>query len=377
MRYKPYLMSDVHRIPLGKLKAISTFSGCGGSSLGYRLAGVKVCAASEFDKEAADTYEENFPDTPVSRDDIRKMKGSDLLDLAKVKSLDILDGSPPCASFSTAGRREEGWGKVRDYSGQKQRTDDLFWEFARILNEIQPRAFVAENVSGMTKGVAKGYFNEIIELLRSQGYQVGCRLVDASLLGVPQKRERIFFVGFRNDLNLQPVYPRPLPTPVVTVREALEGVSTTGDPVEFEKGYVSPMMAEYIPKIQCGKNGADVIEKEWSEKRKKEEQPVDWKQQQKQKRQEEELRRAWFNLMRLDWGRPSFTALAEQGRGPGGLLHPDFDRRLTIPELRRISSFPDDFKLTGPYDERWERIGRAVPPFMLRAIAAEIRRVLE
>ncbi len=112
----------------------------------------------------------------------------------------MLDGSPPCASFSTAGKREEGWGKVKLYSDARQRTDDLFFEYARILKGLQPKVFVAENVAGLVRGTAKGYFKLILAELKDCGYRVEARLLDARWLGVPQMRERVIFVGVRNDL---------------------------------------------------------------------------------------------------------------------------------------------------------------------------------
>lgn len=352
-RYAPYLMEDVRKVRHNGYKVISTFSGCGGSSLGYRMAGFKVLAASEFDKQAADTYEANFPDTPVLRDDIRELKGRDLLKSVglEVGQLDVLDGSPPCASFSTAGKREKHWGEVRDYSGQKQRTDDLFWEFARMIEETQPRAFVGENVTGMVKGVSKGYFNEILALLRSKGYIVGCRQIDSSLLGVPQKRERIFFIGFREDLNILPDFPRPLGGKIVSVKQALKSggprnlsVKERGeaDDEEFNQN-IPPSMVKMLAQLKPGMSGSDITGG------------------------------GWFSLRRLFWDKPCYTVQASHGQAAASsVIHPDEDRRLTIPELRRVCAFPDDFILTGDYKERFERLGRSVPPFVTRAIGFKL-----
>lgn len=140
---------------------ISFFSGCGGSSLGYNLAGVKILYANEFIPKAYETYKLNFPDTYMDTRDIRTINPEEILDIIKVKKgeLDFLDGSPPCASFSTAGKREKNWGKVKAYSGTKQRTDDLFFEYIRMVKYIEPKIFIAENVSGLITGKAKGYFN--------------------------------------------------------------------------------------------------------------------------------------------------------------------------------------------------------------------------
>src|SRR5207248_5858022 len=123
--------------------------------------------------------------------------------------VDVMEGSPPCASFSTAGKRQAGWGQVRPYSDTRQRTDDLFFEFARLVRGVRPKVFVAENVSGLVKGTAKGYFKEILRALKGCGYRVEARLLDAQWLGVPQVRQRIIFVGVREDLGVGPAFPKP------------------------------------------------------------------------------------------------------------------------------------------------------------------------
>ena len=101
--------------------------------------------------------------------------------------LDLLDGSPPCASFSTSGTRDAGWCKVKKYSDVHQRVDDLFFEYVRLIKGLQPKTFVAENVSGLVKGKAKGYFKIILAALKECGYNVSCRVLDAQWLGVPQQ----------------------------------------------------------------------------------------------------------------------------------------------------------------------------------------------
>jgi DNA (cytosine-5)-methyltransferase 1 len=126
---------------------VSLFAGAGGSSTGYRLAGGKILAINEFVPAAQDTYHTNYIDTYIFPEDIRVLQGSTILNKInkKVGELDILDGSPPCSSFSIAGKKEEMWGQIKKYSDTEQRTDDLFFEFARILNDIQPKVFIYEN----------------------------------------------------------------------------------------------------------------------------------------------------------------------------------------------------------------------------------------
>lgn len=185
------------------LRVVSTFSGCGGSCLGLEMAGFDILYASEFVEAARDTYRLNHAEhVYLDPRDIRSVRPEEILERLGISrgELDLFEGSPPCASFSTAGNRDKDWGKVKAYSDVKQRTDDLFFEWARILDGLQPKAFVAENVSGLVKGKAFGYFKMILQKLESLGYVVGAKVLDAQWLGVPQQRQRLIFVGVRRDL---------------------------------------------------------------------------------------------------------------------------------------------------------------------------------
>ena len=144
MTYKPYFMKYVVDNSNKELfNVISTFAGGGGSSTGYRLAGGKILCVNEFVEAAVDTYKSNYPNTPVLPDDIKKLTGEDFLKIAGIKKgeLDILDGSPPCSAFSTAGKREKGWDQTKTYSDGKQveNIEDLFFEFTRITADIMPK----------------------------------------------------------------------------------------------------------------------------------------------------------------------------------------------------------------------------------------------
>lgn len=237
--YKVMGMDEVRAMPWNGFNAISTFSGCGGSSLGYRMAGFRVLWASEFIDAARGCYAENKADyTILDGRDIRQVTAEDILRSIKMEpgQLDLLDGSPPCSSFSTAGKREKGWGEVKKYSDKSQRTDDLFFEYIRLLRGIRPKTFVAENVSGLVKGTAKGYFLEILKELKASGYKVSCKVLDAQWLGVPQARQRTIFVGVRDDLAAIPQHPKPLGYSY-TVRDAIPWimrVSVGGRKVRIE-----------------------------------------------------------------------------------------------------------------------------------------------
>lgn len=169
---------------------ISTFAGCGGSSLGYSMAGYRELLAVEWDDKAVATFRLNFPDVLVYHGDIRKLTAEECLKLVGLKTgeLDLLDSSPPCQGFSSAGKRQ-----MDDIRNQ------LSFEFIRLLRGIKPKVFVMENVSGLVKGKMKLIFAEIMRELKASGYQVRCKLLNAMYFHVPQSRQRLIWIGVRND----------------------------------------------------------------------------------------------------------------------------------------------------------------------------------
>ena len=224
--YKVPSMAEIEAIPWNGYNVVSTFSGGGGSCLGYRMAGYKVLWANEFVEEAQRTYRANHPDTILNTKDIRTVTVEEILaEIGRsAGEIDLFDGSPPCCAFSTAGQREKGWNKDHLYSdGKSQQIENLFFEYIRLLKGLQPKTFVAENVSGLVKGTALGYFKEFLREMKNCGYNVKAKLLNAKWLGVPQSRERLIFVGVRNDIGIEPVHPKPLPY-FYTLKEAFEGL---------------------------------------------------------------------------------------------------------------------------------------------------------
>jgi DNA (cytosine-5)-methyltransferase 1 len=375
--YRVPSMAEIAALPWNGLKVASTFSGCGGSCTGYRMAGYRVVWANEFVPAAQATYKANAAaDCILDTRDIRTVKAEEILAATGLKAgeLDLFDGSPPCASFSTAGKREKGWGKVKDYSDTKQRTDDLFEEYVRILRGLQPKVFVAENVSGLVKGTAKGMFLQILAALKGCGYRVTCRVLDAQWLGVPQQRQRTIFVGVREDLNLDPVHPSPLPYRY-SVRDALPWISkaihdTGGQNPERYAANVNNTDRP-SPAITIGVNSINSchfkVEAETDISRYCTGKELD-------NLKEGEQSGKYFSMIKIDRNNPSPTILASHGSpGIACPVLPTEKRKFTIAELRRICAFPDDFILTGTYAQQWERLGRSVPPVMMSAVAATIR----
>lgn len=197
-------LSDLANVKKNGLTVFSCFSCGGGSSMGYKLAGYDVIGNVEIDPRVMAVYQKNnHPRYPFLMDvrEFLKLPREKIPD--ELFSLDILDGSPPCSVFSTAGEREKGWNKEKVFrEGQaKQKLDDLFFYFISIAQRLQPKVVIAENVSGLLKGNAKGYVNEIFKAFDDAGYKTQLFLLNAAFMGVPQKRERCFFIAHRKDLE--------------------------------------------------------------------------------------------------------------------------------------------------------------------------------
>jgi DNA (cytosine-5)-methyltransferase 1 len=184
-------------------KVFGTFICGGGSSMGYKLAGFHHLGGVELDPRVAEIYNANHHPQYLYNMDIRDFnKLQDLPD--DLYNLDLLDGSPPCSTFSTAGSRDKAWGKEKKFAeGQKKQTlDDLVFVYCDTILKLQPKCFLLENVSGLVKGNAKSYAKRIVQYMEQNGYVVQVFLLNAAQMGVPQKRERVFFIGRKKELRL-------------------------------------------------------------------------------------------------------------------------------------------------------------------------------
>ena len=371
MRYKPYNLEDVvNASNENKFNVISTFAGGGGSSTGYRLAGGKILCVNEFVEEAQNTYRENYPDTPILPGDIKELSGKDFLDVVGLKEgeLDILDGSPPCSAFSVAGKlshsadgkHSDGWGQTKNYSDGKmvENIEDLFFEFLRVADDIRPKIIVAENVKGLTIGEAKQYFNKINNTFEDIGYDVVAKVLDSRYFGVSQTRTRVIFIGLRNDITekaglnfmtINSVFPEQS-VDVIPLKDALVGLEYDAEEVDYlTKKFLNTAywkdtgsnMEIDPPKVLTG---------------------MDY-----------HPKGHHFNLKRVSQYAPAPTLTAMGSNDTtAGAFHWAEPRKLTIGALKRIQSLPDDFKLTGKWNQQSERIGRMVPPLMMKAIADSI-----
>ena len=260
-------LSDLKKIKPVGLKVFSCFSCGGGSSMGYKLAGCEVIGNCEIDKKMNEMYKANFSPKYSFCEDVGKLPGMDLPE--ELYDLDILDGSPPCSTFSLAGLREDAWGKMKRFrEGQaEQILDDLFFSFLDVVEELKPKIVIAENVKGLIIGNAKGYMNLILKRFSKLGYNAQVFLLNAATMGVPQRRERVFIIASKKDLKLpklrlefneKPIYYRefmdsvgkPLNTDTMTYRRWTRrdaSDSVMGDTVaRTENGKLSSYTSPYI-----------------------------------------------------------------------------------------------------------------------------------
>lgn len=289
------------------------------------MAGYRELLAIEWDDNAVATLRLNFPKLDIYHGDIAKLSVEEILQRTGLApgELDVLDGSPPCQGFSTAGKRQ-----LNDPRNQ------LFQEYVRLLRGLQPKAFVMENVSGLVKGKMKLFFVEILRELKVSRYEVSARLLNAMYFQVPQSRERMIFVGVRRDLNLKPSHPRAQGRPI-TVREAIADIVLS--PSEIEETTLTLLYQQYWREAQPGCTVGKLNQN-----------------------------------IRLRFDKPSKTL--QKGEGNGGVYHPIQCRSLCEREMMRLGAFPDEYKFFGGKRHSKDRIGNSVPPLMMREVALHVHK---
>jgi DNA (cytosine-5)-methyltransferase 1 len=340
LKHGPWNLSDLKDIPKNGYKVFSCFHCGGGSSMGYKLAGFDVLGGVEIDPEIMAIYRKNHNPKHsflMGVQDFNKIPNEKLP--AELFELDILDGSPPCSVFSMAGKREKKWGEAHYFrEGQsKQVLDDLFFHFIDTANKLKPKIVVAENVKGLIIGKAKGYVKEIFTAFRAAGYDAQLFLLDASTMGVPQKRERTFFLARRQDLGLPKISLEFQETPI-TVSQAFR------DLTQQQGKKLTEMFCE--ARKWCVSHGTDEV--------------VDWAEKTQGKT------KLWNNKLIL----PNKIAKTQSST----LRHihwSDENRLISDLECKRLQAFPDD------YDTLQTDIGylcgMSVPPFMTQRVARAIQ----
>lgn len=333
------------------MNVISLFSGCGGLDLGFKKAGFNIPVANEFDKNIYETYKINHPDTFLIEEDIRNIKSDDFKSLVD-GTIDGLIGGPPCQSWSEAG-------SLRGIDDERGK---LFYDYIRILKELQPKFFLAENVKGMLSKRHEKVVQNIIDLFSDAGYNVSMTLVNAKDYGVAEERKRVFFIGFRNDLNIDFQFPKGSTVDdnkKIKLRDVIWDLKDTAVPA-YEKNYHNPNAI----------NNNEYFIGSYSS--------------------------MFMSRNRVkSWDEQAYTV---QASGRQCQLHPQapkmikFDtndyrfvkdkehlyRRMTVREIARIQGFPDDFQfIYKNINNAYKMIGNAVPVNLSYEIAMSIRKYLE
>lgn len=418
--YAPMTMAELEKVPWNGLTAIGSFSGCGGASTGLRMAGWRVPVAVEFVPAAVECYRANSTATVLDRD-IREISGEELLAAANLKhgELDLFEGSPPCSSWSAAGtgqktrEREcpdcngegvlhqtidseekvceqcEGTGRLagesKKYSDTAQRTDDLFNHYVRLIDEMRPRAFLAENVPGLIAGNAVDYIHHITALMGKLGYRTAAKILNAASYGAATERKRLIFIGIREDVGVYPSFPESRIDKPYTLQEALDAVQedrpedVAGSSMEGKavarswrekvaaKAEKRELDTEAVPCERCGRPGRE---------HRKERTPgreINWCADGEQGI----VTKDYFLLVvpDLDKPCPTITATGSQA-GAASVTHPLECRKMTPREAATVMGFPIDFRLTGTREQRYERVGRAVAPPLYRAVGEHLTTLL-
>lgn len=328
-----------------KGKVFSCFACGGGSTMGYKLAGYDVIGCNEIDPRMMYAYCQNHNPRFPFLEPIQDFKNREDLPPELFK-LDILDGSPPCSSFSTAGSREDGWGKKKKFrEGQAEQVlDTLFFDFIELAARLQPKVVVAENVKGLLLGEAKAYVGRIYQEFEEAGYYVQHWLLDGSTMGVPQRRERVFFVCLRKDLidkvptecNLFDVMPRL----VLGFKEA-------------------PILMRELTDYSGREITSKIIRTLWDNR-----QPGDINQAAANERLFGKGSNFGQSYVYQDKVCPTLT------RKDTSLIHFDQPRNLGTTEVCSVSTFPQDYNFAGQSPHYV--CGMSVPPVMMAQVASAI-----
>lgn len=333
------------------MNVISLFSGCGGLDLGFERAGFSVPVANEFDSSIFETFKINHPKTHLIEGDVRQISRDDILPFISGE-VDGIIGGPPCQSWSEAGSLRG----INDARGQ------LFYDYIRILRDFKPKFFLAENVSGMLANRHSDAVKNILKLFDEAGYDVSLTMVNAKNYGVAEERKRVFYIGFRKDLNVSFVFPRGSTEndeDKITLRDIIWDLQFTAVP-SAEKNHHNPNAI----------NNNEYYTGAYS--------PI------------------FMSRNRVkNWDEQAFTV---QASGRQCQLHPQAPkmekveknlckfvegqehlyRRMTIREVARVQGFPDDFKfIYKDTNDAYKMIGNAVPVNLAYEIAVAIKQTIE
>jgi DNA (cytosine-5)-methyltransferase 1 len=333
--------------PEREYTSIELFAGAGGLAIGLEMAGIKCIALNEIDKTACNTLRENRPYWNILEGDIKEFD----FNLYKNK-VDIITGGFPCQAFSYAGKK----------LGLSDARGTLFYEFARVVKEVNPLICVGENVRGLLSHENGKTLQGMISILNEIGYNVvPVKVLKAINYKVPQKRERLIVVGIRKDINLNFEYPRPYKK-IYNLKDALKKSELYDCDVPISEGTKYPKSKADILKLIPPKGY-------WRDL------PIEL---------QKKFMGGSFYLgggktgiaRRIGWDEPCLTLTCSPAQKQTERCHPDETRPFTTREYARIQTFPDDWRFSGSISQKYKQIGNAVPVNLGKEIGFSIVKFL-
>lgn len=326
--------------------AVELFAGAGGLAIGLEKAGFKSTALNEIDKSACQTLRVNRPDWNVLEGDIGHIDFSPYA----TQSVDLVSGGFPCQAFSYAGNK----------LGFEDTRGTLFFEFANVVKTLQPKILLGENVRGLLSHDKGRTLDTIRSIINELGYTlIEPRVLKAIFYQVPQKRERLFLVGIRNDLVAKAKFSWPSPFHrVMTVQDALKAGELYATDVPESQGQTYPSRKkEILSQVPQGGYWRDLPDN----------------------LQREYMQKSYFLgggktglARRLSWSEPSLTLTCAPAQKQTERCHPEETRPLTVREYARIQTFPDTWKFAGSLTNQYKQIGNAVPVNLAQAVGRSL-----
>lgn len=320
-----------------ELRACSLFSGCGGLDLGFRQAGYNIVFANEHDHLIWSTYEANHPETLLNRSSVVNLKGLDI-----PSDIDILIGGPPCQSYSESGKQD----------GERDARGKLFFEYTRLLKEIKPKVFVAENVRGILTNKHKTTLAKLYKEFDEANYHIHFYKWNLSDYGIAQDRIRVFFIGVRKDLGIDRLDLDLETQETKTLRDVIFDLN--GSAVPFRQTTSFPNHEYFVQGYSSRYMGRNRV-RGWDE--------------------------ASFTIQASARHAPQHPNVEmvklpkAKGDEPLYYFKDNFSQRLSVRECARIQTFPDDFIfMYTDIRQAYKMIGNAVPPYFSKQLAEGIRR---
>ena len=319
-------------LPDSTYNVLELFAGAGGLAIGLEKAGLKCVGLNEIDKWACQTLRNNRPKWNVLEGDVKDFDASSFRD-----NVDVVTGGFPCQSFSYAGKR----------LGFKDARGTLFYEFARVVKEVNPPICIGENVKGLLSHDKGKTLEGMISILDEIGYKVApIRVLKAINYNVPQKRERLILIGIRKDIDIEYNYPKAHKR-IYNLVDALKKGDLFDTDVPKSGGSLYPQHKKDVLELIPPKGY-------WRDL------PIDI--------QKEYMGKSFYlgggktgMARRIGWDEPSLTLTCSPAQKQTERCHPDETRPFTVREYARIQTFPDEWEFAGSVSQQYKQIGNAVP----------------